>query len=201
MITEYFFPTPIWYEILEDITQSDLQHLKESCLLMSRSQPGVKISNCGGWQSPGFYINTCSDNYLSKLMSCIAKRVHDMNLEFNPPEELKIDNFWINVNRRGDYNRQHLHPNTLLSGVFYISGDIDSGDLIFYRSNNSESMLNSLICRNLAGFSQGEVRHRPQPSKLVIFPSWLPHSVDTNNTDSIRISLAFNINYTSQVKI
>ena len=33
---------------------------------------------------------------------------------------------------------------------------------------------------------------KPVEKLLIVFPSWLPHSVDSNDTDEARISLSFN---------
>ena len=35
--------------------------------------------------------------------------------------------------------------------------------------------------------------HKPEVGKILLFPGWLKHGINTNNTDNIRISLSFNI--------
>ena len=37
-----------------------------------------------------------------------------------------------------------------------------------------------------------EHSYEPIPGKLIMFPSWLVHSVDSNESNDIRISISFN---------
>ena len=46
--------------------------------------------------------------------------------------ELNLKNYWININRYGDYNTVHNHRGTILSGVFYIDvPDENMGNINF----------------------------------------------------------------------
>ena len=40
-----------------------------------------------------------------------------------------------------------------------------------------------------------KISHNPQVGKMILFPGWLQHGVNVNNTDNIRMSLAFNIHF------
>ena len=37
-----------------------------------------------------------------------------------------------------------------------------------------------------------EANYDPKPGRLIMFPSWLNHSLDPNNSNDIRISVSFN---------
>eukprot|EP01050_Picozoa_sp_SAG11_P037488 SAG11_NODE_14805_length_599_cov_0.818000_1_plen_177_part_01 len=37
---------------------------------------------------------------------------------------VSVQNMWANVNRRGDFNIMHTHPNSVLSGVFYVDAGV-----------------------------------------------------------------------------
>ena len=48
------------------------------------------------------------------------------------------------------------------------------------------------------GISQSKLaaskwRYSPTPNRLIIFPAWINHSVEENNSNLERISMAFNI--------
>jgi ectoine hydroxylase-related dioxygenase (phytanoyl-CoA dioxygenase family) len=42
--------------------------------------------------------------------------------------------------------------------------------------------------------NQNVGEYLPENGKLIVFPSWLEHSVLANKTNEIRISIAFNVN-------
>jgi uncharacterized protein (TIGR02466 family) len=42
-------------------------------------------------------------------------------------------------------------------------------------------------------FTAGELDMRPEEGRMYIFPSWLEHGVESNESDQDRISIAFNV--------
>ena len=47
--------------------------------------------------------------------------------------EFYVTNSWINVHSRGQAAGQHIHGNSLISGVLYLSVNETSDDLVFHR--------------------------------------------------------------------
>ena len=104
-------------------------------------------------------------------------------------QRLVITQCWANKNPPGSKHHEHVHPNSILSGVFYLKQDKTLPPIQFQKSIkgtmkldpkkynvlNSESFL--LPC--VAG-------------ELLLFPSNLKHSVPTNMGQEARISLSFN---------
>ena len=41
---------------------------------------------------------------------------------------LKITQSWINFTKKGEYHHPHAHPNSLISGVFYVEADKDKAE-------------------------------------------------------------------------
>jgi uncharacterized protein (TIGR02466 family) len=128
----------------------------------------------------------CIDNNFIKTLEHYANEYCNF-LSF---EKVKLQNMWLNINRKKDLNSIHDHPDSVLSGIFYIKTPEKSGKLIFindffirffpikvkeYNPNNSEIW--SFI---------------PKENYLYIFPSWLKHEVKPNLSEEERISLAFN---------
>ena len=40
-----------------------------------------------------------------------------------------LGNMWANINYPGSYNKQHIHPNSQWSGVYYVKVPKNSGSL------------------------------------------------------------------------
>jgi len=99
-----------------------------------------------------------------------------------------ITQSWCNFNMPGESHHLHHHPNSLISGIFYIQGtqapiQFHRHDRLFpldfnYESNNLYN--GDIVSLNLI------------PGRLYLFPSLLRHSVKENSSDTTRISLSFN---------
>lgn len=81
-----------------------------------------------------------------------------------------FDNFdlWVNFIEPGNTNERHTHSSDL-SGVIYL---------------NNQSNLPTI-------FDHGS--YNGQAGDIIMFPSWLPHSVDTNTSPFTRLTLAYNL--------
>jgi uncharacterized protein (TIGR02466 family) len=104
-----------------------------------------------------------------------------------------LGNMWANINPPGGYNRAHTHPNSLWSGVYYVKAPINSGHL---KIEDPKPSINISRPRRKQGqlpkHLWNEVHFEPIAGRLIMFPSWLNHCVDTNQSNDIRISVSFN---------
>jgi uncharacterized protein (TIGR02466 family) len=107
--------------------------------------------------------------------------------------EAIIGNMWANINPPGGYNRPHLHPNSHFSGVYYIKAPKNSGQIVF---NEPRSTAHMVMPRRKEGEPPShlwrEVRVNPLEGRIIIFPAWLWHCVEPNESNDIRISVSFN---------
>jgi uncharacterized protein (TIGR02466 family) len=92
-----------------------------------------------------------------------------------------------------DLNRPHIHPNSLWSGVYYVKTPDNCGHL---KIEDTRTM--SLMSRPRKTNKEEpkhlwkEVHFEPKAGRLIMFPSWVNHCVDPNNSDELRISISFN---------
>ena len=90
-----------------------------------------------------------------------------------------MDEYWFNIAKPGESTGWHDHKEKAeLSGVYYLAVPHRSGDIKFRRNLKSGSE---------------EFSASSKSGKLILFDSKLEHSVTENNSDSNRISLAFNL--------
>ena len=84
----------------------------------------------------------------------------------------------------------HDHPNSVISGVFYIKVPKNSGELIF----NNENLIRfyPLRIKEYNKYNSQIWKFQPKENTLYLFPSWIKHMVSSNLTNEERISLAFN---------
>jgi uncharacterized protein (TIGR02466 family) len=110
-------------------------------------------------------------------------------MSVKPGTELYFTESWLNKTEKGQSHHRHWHPNSVLSGIVYLSTSGDSGKTRFVSSDYStfEFEANEANIYNSKTWTI-----TPEVGKILIFPSSLEHMVDPYEGDEPRITLAFN---------
>lgn len=102
---------------------------------------------------------------------------------------LRITQSWINYTQKGQWHHKHKHPNSFVSGVFYVNANPKQDKIFFYKEEYQQ------IKFPVANWNEfnSETWWLPVGSgELIIFPSHFMHSVAPVETNETRISLSFN---------
>lgn len=156
----------------------------QKCLEME-SGTGVHISNVGGYQSPNFLADEFKNNF-SEIHDVIVNCVDEIGKDTQ--STYALDNSWVNINRKNNFNTSHIHPQSSISGCVYLKTNLNSGRLIFQNPSPSQHYN---INDTVDGFF-GVYRCVPAVGEVIIFPSYLAHYVEPNNSEDVRVSIAFN---------
>lgn len=184
MNLEKWFPTPIWYDFID----IDWKKVKEYCLALEATDTQkLQLSNIGGWHSPQLDID--SDSTLKPLFKVIQTKLNEVSQQIDPRFQVTITSAWIIINRGSSHNAKHYHPESALSGVVYVNADENSGHIAFIRGDLKQHYPINTYDSEL--FTE-EVTFKPEIGKILIFPSWIYHYVNSNQGDGTRISIAFN---------
>ena len=138
MKTEYWFPTPIWYGIYENIHETQYNNAIKYCKEVAVINPGRILSNAGGWQSNDFRFKDIINTPLQIFFDEIKPKVKEVLLELGIKNDYYIDNSWININGKGSKNHLHDHPGSSVSGVFYLTEN--NSEIIFERNRDIKRM-------------------------------------------------------------
>lgn len=185
---QLWFATPVWECPVLGI---DNNSIKEYCLETRRQKPGVTISNRGGWHSAELLYPIPQE--LEKLFNDLNVFVNDVGFRYTGINNLRVGNFWININGHHDYNQLHDHQNSVLSGVYYVSVPNENmGDLVLHRGDNAEFFYTSKVKREQTMSNALSVNKPAKESTFYLFPSWIKHHVERNESHEERISIAFN---------
>ena len=113
-------------------------------------------------------------------------------LRLKPENTVFITQSWINRSKTNDFHPKHKHPNSLLSGVMFLTGRVgdEMPPIRFHRGNDLLPM--ELEFEEYNDFNSGVKWFSPEKGMLIVFPSVLEHSVDQNVTGAERVSLSFN---------
>ena len=186
MIKEGFFPTIIYAKDFE----LDLNQMAQNIIQWSKEDKGVQKTNVNGWHSE---TNMHEKPEYKPLVDELFKMVNEVFNEEWLDGQAKLGNMWANINPPGGYNRPHIHPNSLFSGVYYVKAPINSGQLVCTdprpgiqtcMPNRKKGKLPRELWR--------EAYYEAIPGRLIMFPAWLWHKVEPNQSNDIRISVSFN---------
>ena len=151
----------------------------------------VTYSNRGGWQSHLYYHQW--DNIIKKI---VDRGLSKHNKFYLDNKKIKHRALWFNINNKGDYNVSHHHPQCDLGGVLWIKTPPNCGILKFeslhsYIADNHLESLNEEYKYDTKNYS--EYNFNPMEGRMIIFPSYLRHQVEPNESDDERISVSFNL--------
>lgn len=190
------FPTFVWQtalkqEVYQPIDASIIKKLDEMRRSAADNRPGL------GWQSDQSLHELAE---FQGLVACIFAAVNAV-LEFLKigHDGFEITGCWANVNARGVRHRAHSHPNNYLSGVYYVQVPDEANTINFHDPRVQMYLIRPPV-RELTRENTDQVVVSVQEGMLLLFPSWLQHSVDPNPCDEKRISISFNVMFSSYVE-
>ena len=186
------FPTPVWTIQLDNYKSVNEQMFSYIKTKQKNDKIGVSKSNVKGWHSTDFDLNDKDpQTFISFILPAIEKVMTDMNWD-KEKQIAKINNMWAIVNTGGSANLRHQHGNSTISGAYYVRAPMNSGDIVFY--DPRPAPVYSHPNTTNPNFLNAQVNGvSPKEGALVLFPSFLDHSVNENISSSERIVISFNI--------
>ena len=174
------FPTPVQIYKYENSIEKELKYIE-----------GVE------WKQQVANANfKTKDSYLTKheqlkdLTSFFKECIDDYcNTIINSEQRLVITQLWGNRNPKGSKHHEHVHPNSIISGVFYLRQDPKLPPIQFSKSNQDSMKLDP---RKYNTYNAETFLLPCTSGELILFPSNLRHSVPANMGEEERISLSFN---------
>lgn len=103
---------------------------------------------------------------------------------------------WATINPTGAAHGVHSHPNNFLSGVYYVQTQTGANTINFHDPRIQAGIIRPPVIE-LAAANTDQVVVQVNNGTLLFFPSYLQHSVNSNKSHEERISLSFNIMFSS----
>ena len=173
MFAEYIFE----HQLKVDPARVNNTRVISDCFKIQSINQGRQYSNVGGYQSNDLNTNMLTDANCFDLNNLIATIQTNIKKSNAPLNEMELNNIWININNKGDWNSPHSHPQSSLAGVYHVTDTNEqSGQLHILRDNTGAH----ISCSYSAG-------------TIILFSSHLLHYVSPNKTDTPRVTLSFNM--------
>lgn len=103
---------------------------------------------------------------------------------------IQITQSWVNYTQTGQFHHKHRHPNSIVSGVFFIQSDPNLDKIYFYKPEPQTNLKIKPTSYN--DWNSESWWLEAAPNTLYLFPSTLDHMVQEVKTESTRVSLSFN---------
>ncbi len=137
-------------------------------------------------------INILDDEKLKELKTFLESSIIDyFKSVYSPDKNVTpyITQSWVNYTKPGEYHHKHKHPNSFISGVFYIDVDSEFDNICFYDSRQHQIIVTT---KNYNNYNSETCTYKVQNNDLILFPSYLEHMVKSTKNKKTRISLSFN---------
>jgi len=111
------------------------------------------------------------------------------NNELKYVNDFKITTSWATIIRPSEKSQFHNHNNCMLSGVLYVQTNKNCGDIVFenFQTQNIQPKVTEWNVYNSRKWS-----YEPTDGDIIIFPSEVNHMIETNKSNIVRHSIAFN---------
>jgi uncharacterized protein (TIGR02466 family) len=156
----------------------------------------------------------CTDDNLNNLVEFeeLAKLIDDevqiyiQDAYKMDPDHVTMTGMWSNVHNSKAKHHVHMHPNSFLSGVIYLSTPDANDDYpgnIFFLDPRYANRFQRADYKESTVYNENNWVFKPQKGMMLLFPGWLEHGTDAGkfSNDQYRISLSFNyvLNQASEV--
>ena len=152
-------------------------------------------SNGGGWHSPDNIYSTY-DNPLHHIVKSALTTFFANSEIFVENVDFAISALWVNINKKGNFHYNHLHPNSDFSGVLWIKVPDENSEIGFQSPNNYNQWRSTQIYksdfRDTIGL-EPSWSFTPSEGNMLLFPSSIMHKVLPNESEEDRIAASFNL--------
>ena len=178
------FPTPIYISKLDrELTPLELKFIDKNKKDFYKNDGNITSNN-------NYILNEKPFTNLKKKLDLIVKDY--FNKIISPANNITpyITQSWLNYTETNQYHHKHAHPNSLVSGVFYINCHEEHDKIKFFNDNYKTIKLE---VKDWNLYNSESWWFSVKTGDVILFPSSLTHMVETKQGDNTRISLAFNV--------
>lgn len=176
------FPTPVaFFDLGRPLKSDELDFITQQ----------EQRTNMGNTSSKDNYLlNKAELNNLNRFFTDSVNKYFREIYQSSSAVQLRLTQSWANYTKTGQFHHKHSHPNSIVSGVFYVQTTAGKDRIYFYRAGYQQIKFKTESWNN---FNSESWWFDAVQCQLILFPSHLEHMVQTlEHDDATRISLSFN---------
>ena len=175
------FPTPIGsYTLGREFVDEEINFLKEQEWVKHLGNTGcvaTDLLNHKEFSNLRLFVEDSLKDYLKLTISPMDEN------------EVYITQSWASISTPGQFHHGHVHQNSLISGVLYLSAEEGKDSIVFTSEKKYQRI--QLQAKEATAYNSAQLVH-VKTGDLLIFPSELEHRVEPTTSNSDRISVSFN---------
>ena len=190
------FPTPIYVTKREtELTYSEMEEIKAFT-------KGERWRGEQSFRNKKLVKKTKDDTYifdtkLDSLKKFCEEHIDTYVNEVISPKNSELDFYitqsWLNVLSPGGIHPVHAHPNSIISGTFYVS-TVEGDAVQFYDINTTAKTRINIEPGKTNFWNVNQQNLNIGNNVLLLFPSWIGHGVNKSISKiTDRISISFNV--------
>ncbi len=183
-IINSIFPTPIYMSKLDrELTSLELKFVDKHKKDFYKNDGNITSNN-------NYILNEKPFSNIKKELDLRVKDYFDKVISSANNITPYITQSWLNYTETNQYHHKHAHPNSLVSGVFYINCHEEYDKIKFF---NDRYQIIKPEVKDYNIWNSETWWFSVKTGDVILFPSSLTHMVETKEGTNTRISLAFNV--------
>jgi uncharacterized protein (TIGR02466 family) len=181
MLINLLFATPVaGFELGRDLSE-----VERECLLNleTRKNQGNNMS------IDNYILNKPELRFLAEFLNTSLQTYFNTVYVPKYDANLCITQSWVNYTKPGQFHHKHGHPNSFVSGVFYIQAAKETDKLHFF---NEPYIQIAITRKDFNLYNSRSWWLAATTGVLYLFPSSLMHMVEPVTGEDTRVSLSFN---------
>jgi uncharacterized protein (TIGR02466 family) len=153
----------------------------------------------GGYTSYGsmdrlHQFSSTFDELRRKLDAHVRRYAQSLHWELGD-RSLAMTDCWLNIMPRGTAHSFHLHPQSAISGTYYVKTPRGTPGLKFEDPRLAMMMAAPPRSAEADPAQRAHIVYPAKAGELILFESWLRHEVPPNPVAAERISISFNYHW------
>jgi uncharacterized protein (TIGR02466 family) len=182
---ENLFSIPVYNNTDYKLNETEIEFINHTCSFSKKNQ-GNNLTSHDRY----IFDNYKLKNFKDYCQNQVNYYVHEI-LKINKKQQFYITQSWSNLNLPGTSHHDHVHFNSLVSAVYFVTGN--SSPIIFKRNLASYLFSGFEFSRaEFNNYNSDSWKINNTENTLLIFPSSLGHFVPKNENNFNRISISFN---------
>ncbi len=204
MPSKSYFPTRIYNASLDTrLPKSFNQELLEECAkIRDYDKEGRKWSKknyVGGYTSYASIskLHQFSSTFLDlerRISKHVKSYINELELDMRG-RQFCMSDCWLNIMPAQTSHGLHIHPNSFISGTYYVSTPKDCAAIKFEDPRLDRFMYAPPRKANCRPENQPFVAVEVKAGNVILFESWLRHEVPASVNQEERVSISFNYNW------
>jgi uncharacterized protein (TIGR02466 family) len=178
------FPTPVYFSKLNrKLNKKELSFINKTKSDVYKNEGNTTSNN-------NYILNHPIFKELKQELNLVIQDYFDKVISTSNNIKPYITQSWLNYTETNQYHHKHVHPNSLVSGVFYINSNEENDKIKFF---NDFYKTIKLQVKNWNVWNSESWWFAVKSGDIILFPSSTIHMVEAKKGSNTRISLAFNV--------